>query len=534
MITIERRSFLALLLGGTVLPPLLQQSAHAAAPSRGGTLVAVINPEPTVLSSAINNHYSVNVTSPNVYDGLLAYDDAMTPLPSLAVRWETAPDNLAITFHLRANVKWHDGKPFTARDIRYSALELWKKLHPRGRSTFASVTDVETPDDLTAIFRLSRPSPIILSALSSSESQVLPAHLYEGTEPAKNPHNIKPVGTGPFRFVSWQKGEFIEFERNPDYWDDGKPYLDRLIFRIIPDAASRAAAFETGDVQYGPFDPVPLADVARLKENPKLAFTTDGYAWLSPIFTFEFNVKDAIVGDVKVRQAIANAIDRQGLIDAAWYGFGTVAESPVPHYLKAFTSDLPHYAFDPKKAEHLLDVAGYPRKADGVRFPLTFDYESNSDALQNTAEFLRQNFKQVGIDLKLRSQDTAAIYKRVYTEYDYQTRAGQFSSMIDPAMGLYRLYATKSISKGVPNTNGARYSNPDLDKLIEITQSSPDPDKRLAAFHEWQKIAMTDLPNFPLFELQRLTVYSSRLHGLTKTPDQAFSSLKDVWLDAGA
>ncbi|MFZ1429307.1 MAG: ABC transporter substrate-binding protein [Geminicoccaceae bacterium] len=532
MMAIERRPFLAALLGTALLPVLPTGAVLADEPVKGGTLVAVINPEPSVLTSVVSNHYSVNVVSPNVYDGLLAYDEGMAPLPSLATSWETSADNLSITFRLRPNVTWHDGTPFTAKDIRFSVLELWKKLHPRGRATFAQVTEVETPDDLTAIFKLAQPSPIILSALSAAESQVLPAHLYEGSEVAKNPYNIKPVGTGPFRFVAWQKGEFIEFERNPDYWDAGKPYLDRLIFRVIPDAASRAAAFETGEVQYGPFDPVPLADVARLEDDPSLAITTDGYEWLSPFFTLEFNTQDPIVGNLQVRRAIAQAIDRQGLIDAAWYGFGTVAVSPVPHYQKFFTDDVPQYNFDPKAAEQLLDEAGFPRKEDGTRFAISFDYENNNDNLQNTAEFLRQNLKVVGIDLKLRSQDVPTIYKRVYTDYDFQTRAGQFSAMIDPAMGLYRLYWTKSINKGVPNTNGARYSNPKLDRLIELTQSEPDPAKRLEAFHAWQKIAMTDVPNLPLFELERLTVYNKRLHGLRATPDQAFSSLKSVWLEA--
>ena len=223
---------------------------------------------------------------------------------------------------------------------------------------------------------------------------------------------------------------------------------------------------------------------------------------------------------------------RQGLIDAAWYGFGTLAVSPVPHYQKYFTADVPHYAFDPKQADRLLDEAGFPRKENGIRFALTYDYENNNDNFQSTAEYLRQNLKTVGIDLKPRSQDVPTIYKRVYTDYDFQTRSGQFSTMIDPAMGLYRLYWTKSISKGVPNTNGARYSNPELDRLIEITQSEPDQAKRLEAFHAWQRIAMTDLPNLPLFELERFTVYNRNLHGLRATPDQAFSSLKSVWLAA--
>lgn len=521
--------FLTHLLIGTLL--LSGGLVNAAEPVRGGTLIAVIHPAPSVLSSAINNHFSVNAVSPNVFDGLLSYDKDMNPQPSLALSWETSADGLSVRFNLRPNVKWHDGEPFTSQDIRYSALELWKKLHPRGRTTFANLVDVETPDPLTAIFKLSQPSPILLSALSAAESQVLPAHLYQGSDPLKNPHNIAPIGTGPFRFVTWRRGEFIELARNENYWDQGKPYLDKLIFRLIPDDASRAAAFETGEVKYGPFDPVPLADIARLKKNPALKITSEGYNWLSPFFTFEFNTQDPILRQVNVRQALAYAIDRQGLIDSAWYGIGKVATSPIPHYQKYFTNDVPHYPYDTKKAEQLLDAAGYPRGANGERFSLFFDYEGNNESLQNTAEFLRQNLKQVGVTLKLRTQDTPTYYRRIYTDYDFQTRAGQFSAMIDPAMGLYRLYGTDSIVKGVPNTNGARYSNPTLDAIIKTTQTDTNPANRLKAFHEWQRIAMTDLPNLPLFELQRQTVYSSHLHGISNTPDQTFSSLKNVWLD---
>lgn len=170
-----------------------------------------------------------------------------------------------------------------------------------------------------------------------------------------------------------------------------------------------------------------------------------------------------------MRQALAYAINRQGLIDSAWYGIGKVATSPVPHYQKYFTNDMPHYAYDAKKAEQLLDAAGYPRGANGERFSVFFDYEGNNESLQNTAEFLRQNLKQVGVTLKLRTQDTPTYYRRIYTDYDFQTRAGQFSVMIDPATGLYRLYGTDSIVKGVPNTNGARYSNPTLDAIIKTT-----------------------------------------------------------------
>ena len=176
----------------------------AVTPVRGGTLHAIVQPEPTVLTSTVNNGYPNGVVSANVYDGLLTYDEALNPQPGLAERWEVSPDGLRLTFHLRRGVKWHDGVDFTSADVQYNVMEVWKKVHSRGRITFAPVESVETPDKYTAVLKLAHPSLVILSALNAVESQLLPRHLYEGTDIYKNPHNLAPVGTGPFKFKEWR------------------------------------------------------------------------------------------------------------------------------------------------------------------------------------------------------------------------------------------------------------------------------------------------------------------------------------------
>ena len=173
-------------------------------------------------------------------------------------------------------MKWHDGKPFTSSDLQYSALEVWRKLHPRGRSTWANLADVEKPDATTAIFRFSKPSPYVLNALIGPEAQVLPRHLYEGKDVLTNPANIAPVGNGPFRFKEWQRGDYILLERNPDYWDKGKPYLDQIIYRVIPDAASRSVAFEANEIEIGGGIPISLADARRLRRSRRWKFPSVG------------------------------------------------------------------------------------------------------------------------------------------------------------------------------------------------------------------------------------------------------------------
>lgn len=500
---------------------------------RGGTLVAVIQPEPTALASAVNNNYANASVSANVYDGLLRYDEEMLPQPALAESWEVSDGGRSILFRLRKGVKWHDGADFTAADVRFSALELWKKLHARGRVTFSALLDVETPDPHTAIFRLSAPAPVILSALNAAESQVMPKHLYENTDILKNPRNNAPVGTGPFIFKEWRKGQHIVLDRNPGYWDEGKPHLDRIVFRIIPDAASRAVALETGEIHYAPFTAVPLADVARLRDDPALAVSTSGYAFQSHVFLLDFNLSNPHLADLRVRRAIAHAIDRQGLIDTVWYGFGKPAVSPVPSQLTRFHNpDVPRHDYDPARAEALLDEAGLPRGANGVRFTVTHDYLPFGETYRDAGEYIRNNLKKVGIDFVLRGQDYPSWTRRVYTDYAYDIDSNTVAVMMDPEMGLPRLLLSTNHVRGVPTSNNTGYDNPEADRVIKALQVEPDAGKRKALFGELQAIAITDLPILPLSEMRHVTIHSRKLRGLSQAPDAALASLADAWLSA--
>jgi peptide/nickel transport system substrate-binding protein len=523
----------ALLLVACALSQVHAQPAPpaAAVPLRGGTVFAIVQPEPTTLTSAINTQFPTGIVSVNIFDGLVRYDSNLAPQPSLALSWKVAPDAKSITFALRHGVKWHDGVEFTSADVRFSVLEVWKKVHPRGRSTFAAVENVETPDKYTAVLRLSQPAQVIMSALNSMEGQILPKHLYEGTDIVKNPNNLKPVGTGPFRFKDWKRGQYIELVRNPDYWDQGKPYVDRLIFRVIPDAATRAAALETGEVQYAPYSPVPLADVERLRANPELAIETRGYAWVAPYFLLEFNLRNPILNQLKVRQAIAHAIDRKGLVNTVWYGMGKPATGPVPSSLANFYEPgVTEYEFSPARAEKLLDEAGYPRQAGGMRFSLKHSYMPFGEIYQNTSEYLRQNLKRVGIDLVVRNQDLGAYVKRVYTDYDFDTNGVQISAFMDPQIGIHRQFWSKAIAPGTPWVNASGYSNPRVDQVIEASQIEATPARRIALFRQLQRLVVADLPVLPLFEMRHFTVYNRKLHGIGTDPDAGLSSLKNVWL----
>ncbi|THT98097.1 ABC transporter substrate-binding protein [Lampropedia puyangensis] len=501
-------------------------------PQRGGTLYVALHPEPTVLNVSYHAQYANSTVSSNVFESLFVYGDDQQPKPVLAESWELAPDGLSLTFHLRKDVKWHDGQPFTSEDVKYSALNIWKKLHSRGRVTFAPLLDVETPDAHTAIFRLERPALVILSALNAAESQIFPAHLYAGTDVRTNPYNSKPVGTGPFRFKKWEKGQYIELERNPDYWETGKPYLDRVIFRTIPDAAAREAALETGEVHVVPFSGIPFSDVERIKQNKSLRVTTNGYAYNAQIYYFEINTRKGPLAHLKVRQAFAHAFDKQALVDTVFYGLSQTADSIIPqdatrYYLK---DGLPRYDFDPAKAERLLDEAGFPRKENGVRFSLTINLSPSSDRFPFAAELLRQNLKRVGVDLQPITSDVATYLRTVYTDYQFDSLFQPYATMLDPEMGLTRLFWTPAAQPGVPYSGASGYSDPATDRLVEQYQKEVDPDKRAGYFHDLQRNVLSQLPVIPLMEAPFFTVYNTRLHGLDERPDGSRSAYTNAWL----
>ena len=499
------------------------QAAPAAAAAAGGgdVLSFAFSPEPPFLLTAINTTLPMGLVSSKIVEPLLYLDLDLKPQPQLATSWSVSPDGLSYTFKLRPNVKWHDGQPFTSADVQFTVMEVLKKLHPRGRTSFAKVVEVQTPDPLTAVIRLSTPAPPMLTALASGyESPMIPKHLFQGTDIAANPYISKPVGTGPFVFKEWQKGSHIILERNPNYWRPGKPAIQRIVFRIINDASARAAGLESGELQIGALSPVPLTDMVRIAQNPKLAIETRGYAYMSPFMLMEVNLRKPPLNDVRVRQAIAYAIDRKRLTQIVWLGFGQPADSPIPSSVTTFhSSDIPAYPFDPEKARKLLDEAGLKPGAGGVRFKMTHDFIPLGSDYQRTGEFIKQQLARVGIEVELRSQDLPSFFRRVYTDYDFDTTSLYYGAFADPTQGLQRLYWSKSIQKGVVYTNATDYRSPEMDRIIENAQNETDPAKRKALYLEMQRLAMTDLPVIPLMETRFATISSSRLKNHTISAD---------------
>ncbi len=308
----------------------------ALAQRRGGTLVQITQPEPPSLGSYISTANPVGQVASKIYDGLLEYDFDLKPLPSLAESWTVSEDGKTVTFRLRSGVKFHDGQPMTSADVQFTFMEVLKKVHPRGINTFAEVTAIDTPDAQTVVFRLNRPAPYMMAALSGYESPILPKHVFSQGDIRTHQNANRPIGTGPFKFVEWRRGEFVRLDRNADYWKPGLPYLDRIVVRFIGDTGTRAAALERGEAHIAGFGAVPYNDVKKLEALPNIQIVTRGYEMLSPVVELMFNTRRAPFDNEKVRQAISYAIERKFVIDNIWFGLAnrptarSVRTSPQP------------------------------------------------------------------------------------------------------------------------------------------------------------------------------------------------------------
>src|SRR6185312_14267679 len=271
MSIVNRRDFwqaLAASSGAVLLP----NGAFAqGTPKQGGTLVMDVLPEPPTLASYLSTSGPIGQVSAKVYDGLCEYNFDLKPIPSLATSWTTSTDGKTITFKLRDGVKFHDGSPLTSADVQFTFMDVLKKFHPRGINTFRALQAVDAPDPHTAVFHLDTPAPYMMMALSGYESPIVPKALFAGTDIQNSKYANNPVGTGPFKFVEWQRGQYMRFDRNPGYWRPGQPHLDRIVARFIGDAQTRSAAMQTQEINYGAFGAIPYFDVARLTKIPSIA-----------------------------------------------------------------------------------------------------------------------------------------------------------------------------------------------------------------------------------------------------------------------
>ncbi|MFT5506567.1 MAG: peptide/nickel transport system substrate-binding protein [Gammaproteobacteria bacterium] len=510
-------------------------SSNSWAQTAGGTLIQIVQPEPPSLAPYLSTSGPIGLVAPKIYQGLLDYDLDLNPVPELAKSFDISDDGLTVTFKLQQGVTWHDGKPFTSADVEFTIMSVLKKFHPRGPNSFKEVTEIQTPDKHTAIFKLAKPAPYMMRAFAGYESPIVPKHLLEGTDIRSAKLSNKPVGTGPFKFVEWKKGQYIRLDKNENYWKEGLPLLDRVVARIIPDASTRTAAMESGEVHYGAYGAIPNVDVVRLRKMDSIGTTTDGYSMINPMALLEFSVNKPPFNKAAIRQAISLTIDRQFLIDNIWFGYGKAATSALssnfaPTGLYKATANYPASP-NVAAAIKLLDDAGYTADSNGVRAKAVLDLIPYGEDWRRAGEYVKQALGAIGISLELRYEDVPTWIKRVYGDYDFAMNMNYFYQLPDPVIGVHRHYGTDQIRKGTPFVNSSGYSDAGLDALLVAGATSADPAKRVQIYHTIQDKLAMDMPVVNLFELQFITVYNEKLKDHAFSAMGSYSSFDRAWLD---
>jgi peptide/nickel transport system substrate-binding protein len=360
----------------------------------------------------------------------------------------------------------------------------------------------------------------------------VPKHIYDGTDIAKNPANTALIGTGPYKFAEHKPGEYYLLKRNEAYWDKDRPYLDEIVFQVLPDRAAAGNALEAAQIDLAAFSAVPLADLARIETVSGLKVYATGYEGLTYQLVVEINHTRKELSDVRVRQALAHAIDRDFVVNTIFLGYAKPSTGPIPQYDKTFyTDDVPRYPFDPAKANALLDEAGYPRGADGTRFKLRLLPAPFFNETKQFGDYLRQALAAVGIDAEIVSNDTPAHIKAVYTDHAFDITVGPPVYRGDPAISTTILFQS-GLPAGVPFSNQYGYANPAVDDLIKKAAATIDDAERAEIYKAFQKAVVGDVALINVAEFSFITVASDKVQNVSNNPRWAVSGWADTWVQA--
>lgn len=477
------------------------------------TLVMIIESSPTNLDPRVGLDAQSERIDSLLFDDLLTRDEHLNVQPQLAESWDI-PDPLNYVFHLHRGVTFHDGRALTSRDVKWTFDSLLQgKIRSTKAAAYRLVDRIDAPDDFTIVFHLKGPFATLLWNLSDGAIGIVPYG--SGEELAS-----QPIGSGPFRFVSAEQDKEVVIERNGHYWGD-KPSLKRVRFAVVPDTTTRALELRKGSADIA-INALTGDLVVALEREPNLEVLRGPGTVLSYL---AFNVRDPILADRRVRQAVAYAIDRQPFIHYLQRDFARPAYSLLPPESWAYDGNVSHYDHDPQRARQLLDQAGYPA-VNGVRFHLSMK-TSTEESTRLLAAVLQQQLREVGIELDIRTFEFATFFADV-TRGAYQVHSLRWvGGNEDPDIFEYVFHSEKFAPNGA---NRTYYANPRVDALIDQARSELDPGKRKALYEEVQQILAEDLPYIDLWYQDNVLVHARRVHDLTLNPAGNYDFLKTAEL----
>jgi peptide/nickel transport system substrate-binding protein len=495
---------------------------QAGAPQKGGTFVVAYSGDPISFNpNAKIDDFGYSIEQ-SLFNKLVTLDSDYQIIPDLAKSWQITDGGKTYTFDLVQGVKWHDGKPFTSADVKWT-LDTIIKEKGVAYTNMKVIDAVETPDDHTVVLKLKEPSSPLLGFLAWYGTFIMPKHLYENTDWLTNPANQKPVGTGPFKFVEWTKGDHVSLAANPDYFG-GAPYLDKVVYQMMPDSNTAAQALLRGEVDYS-FTQPPLTMLDSLK---KANIKVDSFPAPSRYYA-QLNLRREPLQKLDVRKALAMAINRKEIVEKAFTGLGDEAwgfYTPAIGWAYDKSARAPEY--DPSKAEQLLEQAGYKKGADGTRLKLSLIYFTAGQQYADLAQVIKSNLKQIGVDIQLQGLEIAAWSKKVGEDHDFDLAILAGFQGPDPDNMRNRFSKDGSIQF-------MGYSNPVIEKALDEGARETDQAKRAASYFAIQQELAKDLPVIPFAEVVSLYVYGNKVHGLAIHPENKGKlttyNFAKVWLD---
>jgi peptide/nickel transport system substrate-binding protein len=494
----------------------------AAKPAYGDTFIDVLLGNISGLIPNIVSDAASGEVGGLIYNGLVTRDQDLNHVGDLAESWSVSPDCREITFKLRPNVTWHDGRPFTADDVLFTYETMINPKTPTAyREGFKMVESVQTPDASTVTVRYKEP---YAKALDVWSFYMLPKHLLESY--AKNgklreaPQNWSaPVGTGPYRFSELKSGEKIVLLANPDYWE-GRPYLSRVVYRIIP---SQATIFL--ELKAGGLDAAALTALQykRQTEYPafrkaynKFRYPSNGYTY------FGFNLKDPRFADKRVRQAFAHAINKNELIDGVILGLGREATGPYKPGTWVYNPNVKRYPYDLAKAKALLAEAGWKDSdGDGILDkngkPFSFELLTNqgNDERKKVAGIIQASLREIGVVVDVRILEWAAFLKEYIKKRRFEAIILGWGIGQDPDQ--YDVW--HSSKTGPDELNHISFQNPEVDALLEKGRSTCVQSERKKSYDRLQEVLAEEEPIVFLYFRDALPAVSARVHGIVESPN---------------
>jgi peptide/nickel transport system substrate-binding protein len=485
-------------------------------PAYGDTLLMGSIGEPSNLLPVLASDSASGDIHGLVYNGLLRYDKNLQVEGDLAETWEISPDNLTITFHLRKDVRWHDGQPFTAADALFTYRLLIDPQVPTAYAErYRQVVRAEAPDPYT--FRVTYAKPLA-SALVSWMFPVHPKHLLEGVDVTQSPLVRAPVGTGPYRFVEWVPGEKVVLEANPDYYE-GKPYIHRVVYRIIPDPSTMFLEMRNGGL-----DLMSLTPLQYVRQTDTPAFRRMFVKYHYPDFSYTylgFNLRRPLFKDLRVRRALAHAVNKQELVDGVLLGLGVAATGPYKPGSWAYNPDVRRYPYDPDLARRMLEEAGWSdsdgdgiREKNGRRFSFTIVTNQGNDQRIKAGEIIQRRFREVGVEVKLRVIEWASFLKEFINPGNFDATILAWTTVPDP--DAYNVW--HSSKTGIGELNFVGFKNAEVDRLLEDGRRTLDRSERKAVYDRFQEILAEQQPYIFLYVPEALPAVARRFHGIDPAP----------------